>query len=179
MFFTRLEKKLKGIGRFSFVTTVLIVFVLASFTGLWGHKFAPIHLYDPSVNSVEVGEKNVDFMRVNGFFSQKIQVNSFEAIWVDDDTPLVSLLQPNEYNKIRSLSLDYIQVHATVRPSINELVCEFKDFNLYSYSSGAYSTIKTLEEAQTLRYELYQYSDNNLNRIYDDGKYRFWVNQPP
>lgn len=179
MFFTRFEKKLKGIGRFSFVTTVLIVFVLASFTGLWGHKFAPIHLYDPSVNSVEVGEKNVDFMRVNGFFSQKIQVNSFEAIWVDDDTPLVSLLQPNEYNKIRSLSLDYIQVHATVRPSINELVCEFKDFNLYSYSSGAYSPIKTLEEAQTLRYELYQYSDNNLNRIYDDGKYRFWVNQPP
>lgn len=178
-FFTRFEKKLKGIGRFLFVTTVLIVFILASFIGLWGHRFAPVHLYDPSVNSVEVGERNIDFMRVNGFFSQKIRVNSFEAIWVDDDTSLVSLLQPNEYSKIRNVRLGYIQTHATMHPSINELLCAFKDFNLYSYSSGAYSPIKTLEEAQTLRYELYQYSDNNLNRIYDDGKYRFWVNQPP
>lgn len=177
--FARFEKKLKGIGRFLFVTTVLIVLVLAAFVGLWGHRFAPIHLYDPSVNSVEVGERNIDFMRVNGFFSQRIQVDSFQAIWVDDDTPLVSLLQPDDYNKIRRFRLDYIQTQATVRPSTNELVCEFKDFNLYYYYSGAYSPIKTPEEAQTLKYELYPYFDNNLNRIYDDGKYRFWVNQPP
>ena len=177
-FFTHLGKKAKGIWRLLFVTTVLVILILASFVGLWGHRFAPMHLYDPSVRSSEIGETNIDFMRVNDFFSQRIQVTHFQAIWVDDDAPLVSLLQPNDYNRIMRLGASYIEIHSYGKLPVNELVCGFSDLNLYHYYTGKSSSM-TPEEGQTLKYELHQHFENNLNRIYDDGKYRFWVNEAP
>lgn len=168
----------KGIWRLLFVATVLVILILAAFTGLWGHNFAPMHLYDPSISPSEIGERNLDFMRVNDFFSQKIQATSFQVIWADDDAPLVSLLQPNDYNKIMRLGASYIEIHSHGKLSVNELVCGFSDLNLYHYFAGVSSTM-TPEQGQALEYQLHEYLDNNLTRIYDDGKYRFWINEAP
>jgi len=175
-FFSYFVKKVKGIWRTLSVTIVLGILILASFVGLWGHSFAPMHLYDPSVRFSEVGERNSDFMRVNDFFSQKIQVTHFDAIWVDDDAPLVLLLEPSEYNRILRLESDYIQTHSSKTLSVNELVCEFSDLNLYRYYAGK-SSFVTPEQGETFQYELNQYFESSLARIYDDGKYRFWVNE--
>ena len=175
-FFSYFVKKVKRIGSPQFVTIVLGILILASFVGLWGHSFAPMHLYDPSVRFSEVGERNSDFMRVNDFFSQKIQVTHFDAIWVDDDAPLVLLLEPSEYNRILRLESDYIETHSSKNLSVNELVCEFSDLNLYRYYAGK-SSFVTPEQGETFQYELNQYFESSLARIYDDGKYRFWVNE--
>jgi len=168
----------KGIWRLLFVATVLVILILAAFTGLWGHNFAPMHLYDPSISPSEIGERNLDLMRVNDFFSQKIQTASFQAIWADDDAPLVSLLQPNYYNRIMRLGASYIEIHSYGKLSVNELVCGFSDLDLYHYYSGVSSTM-TPEQGQALECQLHEYVDNNLTRIYDDGKYRFWISEAP
>jgi hypothetical protein len=168
----------KGVWRLLFVATVLVILILAAFTGLWGHNFAPMHLYDPSISPSKIGERNIDFMRVNDFFSQKIQTTSFQAIWADDDAPLVSLLQPNDYNKIMRLGASYIEIHSYGKLSVNELVCAFSDLNLYHYYSGVSSTM-TPEQGQALEYQLHEYVDSNLTRIYDDGKRMFWISEAP
>ncbi len=161
----------KIVWRTLFTTSFVTVLVFSSFIGLWGHSFAPIHLYDSSVNAVEVGERNTDFMRVNNFFSQRIPINSLQAIWTDDYGPLVLLLQPINYPKIIKLSPEYTQRSLLA----NELICAFKDLYLYSYYAREYSLIGSRQEANRARCELYEYLDNGYNRIYDDGKYKFWL----
>jgi hypothetical protein len=167
-------KKMEDVWRPLSIIAILIVLILASFLGFWGHAFAPIHVYDPSINPIEIGERNTDFMRVHSFFSQRIKVDDFQAIWADDDSSLVSLMQPENYDKIWRLEPNYIQKTLVQK----ELVCAFKDLNLYYYYSREYSPISTIEQAQRVRYELYEYLDNRLLRMYDDGKYKFWFNEP-
>jgi len=74
------------------------------------------------------------------------------------------------------LESDYIETHSSKNLSVNELVCEFSDLNLYRYYAGK-SSFVTPEQGETFQYELNQYFESSLARIYDDGKYRFWVNE--
>ena len=178
-FFAHFGKdRAKGFWRLLSVAIVLVILILAAFIGLWGHNFAPMHVYDPSISISEIGERNLDFMRVNDFFSQKVQTTSFQAIWADDDASLVSLLQPNDYSKVMRLGAIYIEIHSYGKLPVNELVCGFSDLNLYHYYSGVSSTM-TPEQGQALKYQLHEYVDNNLTRIYDDGKCMFWVSEAP
>lgn len=174
MFLNHMIRKKIGIGRLLIVLFSIIV-LFASFVGLWGHKFAPFHLYDPSVSSADVGERSYDFMRVKPFLDQKIQVDDIQLVWVDDDASMVSLLNPSDFIKMRRFTDEYIQTH-TVTHSQTELMCALKDLNLYFYYSGATSPIIKPEEAYALKYALYQHFDDNFIRIYDDGKHRFWIN---
>lgn len=168
------ERKTRRIWRVLTIGTISALLIFAAFVGLWGHKFAPMHLYDPSIGSSNIGERNIDVVRVGDFLRQKIQVTHFHAIWVDDDASLVLLLQPINYYKIMRLGPSYIETHSSKKLPINELVCEFSNFNLYHYYVGTSSSM-TLEEGQVLKHELCQYFENDFLRIYDDGKYRFWI----
>ena len=172
------KKRVKNVWRLPAIATVLVILILAAFVGLWGHNFAPMHLYDPSISPSDIGERNIDFMRVNDFFSQKIQASSFQAIWADDDSPLVSLLQPNDYSRVMRLGDNYIEIHSYGKLPVNELVCGFSDFNLYHYYAGVSATM-TPEQGQTLAHQLHEYADSNLTRIYDDGKYMLWISEAP
>lgn len=171
VFYTHLVNYKKRFWASAFTASIVVALVFSSFIGLWGHSFAPIQLYDPSINPIEVGDRNVDFMRVNDFFSQRVPISNFQSIWTDDTSPLIRLLQPADYQKINYLDPQYTQRN----PRSNELVCSFKDLNLYYYYSRQYSPVKSPEEAKTIRGELYEHLDNVTNRIYDDGKYRFWT----
>ena len=76
------------------------------------------------------------------------------------------------------LGTSYIEIHSHGKLSVNELVCGFSDLNLYHYYSGVSSTM-TPEQGQALKIQLHTYVDSNLTRIYDDGKYRFWMSEAP
>jgi len=172
--YNQLRKSLKPIWNVPIIATVMTVLLLSSFLGLWAHNFEPLHIYDPSINYMEVGERNTDFMRVNEFLNRKLATSRFRIIWADESSSLISLLHPIDYNKIRTLSPSSI---GELGSHGDELVCVFKGLLLYAYYAGTYSKIKTLEEAKVFRYELYQYLRNNFSQIYDDGKYEFWISE--
>jgi len=171
--YSQLRKRLKPIWNVPIIVAIIGVLLLSSIIGLWAHNYAPLHIYDPSINSTEVGERNTDFIRVNEFLNEKLSTNKFQRIWTDDINPLVSLLNPIDYNKIKTLTPD--SIHELDQYGDN-LVCAFKDLNLYSYYRGTFSA-KSPHESEVFRYMLYQYLGNELNRIYDDGKYEFWVSE--
>ena len=173
--YTQLEKKLRHNWNILISIAVITILLLSSFIGLWAHNFAPLHLYDPSINSIEVGERNIDYMRVNEFLNQKISIGRFQTIWTDDTNPLIQLLHPTEYNKIRELMPD---MHACIRELSlhgDKLVCVFKDLNLYAYYAGTSSPVKSPQDAEVFRYEFRQYLGSNFNLIYNDGKYELWI----
>lgn len=167
--YTQLRKRLKPVWNASIIAVIMTILLLSLFTGLWGHNFAPLHIYDPHISYMDLGERNLDFMRVNDFLTRKLSTDGFQRIWTDDSNPLISLLNPIDYNKIKGLTVDSIH---TLDPYGNDLVCAFKDLNLYSYYRGAF--LKSPHETEVFRYELHKYLGDNFNRIYDDGKYVFW-----
>jgi len=130
-----------------------------------------LHLYDSSINSIDVGERNTDYIRVSEFFAEKIPINHIQRIRTDDYGPLVRLLNPGNYSKILRLSFEYTQNGSYS----NELVCAFKDLFLYAYYGRGFSPIRDPQESHIVRQELYEYLGKQDNQIYDDGKYRFWV----
>jgi len=149
----------------------IAVLVMASFIGLWGHRFAPIHLYTPSIKPVDVGERYNDFMRVSDFFTTRIPVDDYQLILTDDVNPLARLLSTKDYYKIQQLKLvDTLNLNSEDRI----LVCSFKDLFMYSYFAGKFSPIDTISEAETVKNTLNQRL-TKLNLIFDDGKYRIWV----
>jgi hypothetical protein len=148
----------------------LVLLVFSSFMGLWAHSFAPIHLYDPSVNPVEIGEATPDFMRLKPFFENYINMSNFEEVRADVIARLVYLLDPEEFDKIKSLpaeNLDQIDRE-------DALICSFNDLNLYLYYGYIWSPIEA-SEAKVIQKELNEYINNNFNRIYSDGSSILWV----
>jgi hypothetical protein len=176
VFLVDVAKRTKRVGKTLFIAVILMILVFSSFVGLWGHNFAPLHIYDPSKQSIEIGERNTDFMRVSDFFEQRVPINEYQVILVDDDPSLVHLLQPDDYVKIRRFDPS-MPTHSLANMTTNELACELKDLNLYSYYSGPASQIKDPLDAMAFRSELIEYLANSFNRMYDDGKYGFWVSE--
>ena len=172
--YNQLRKRLKPIWNVPIIVAIMAVLLLSSFIGLWAHNYAPLHIYDPSINYMEVGERNTDFMRTNGFLNEKLSMSRFQRIWTDDANTLVSLLDPIDYNKIKMLMPDSTHV---LDPCGDDIVCAFKDLNRYSHYAGTYSAIKSPQEAEVFRCELYRHLDK-FNLIYNDQKYKFWVGEP-
>jgi hypothetical protein len=153
---------------FSFTFLVLT----ASFTGFWAHDYAPVHLYDPSVSSISVGEVRPDFIRLKPFFEQKVSLNDIQVVWTDSYQELLYLLDPPEYDKIIMLGPANM---AQIDRRGNGLVASFRDFNLYRYYGWIWGTVQTPEEAENLRHELAQSVNGEDNRIYDDGSSVLWT----
>lgn len=169
-----LGKEVRKFWKALLVGGICMFLIFAASIGLWGHRFAPLHLYDSSVKYSDVGERNIDSIRIGVFLDKNVNISHFHVIWVDDDASLVPLLQPVDYPKIMRLGSYYIEVHQAQKLSINELICEFENFNIYHYFAGA-STSVTPKEVQTLRHDLYEFFKDCRQRVYDDGKYRLWV----
>jgi len=174
-FFTFFTDKYKGLKSKLILNIILLILIFTAFVGLWGHEFALVHVYDTSVKASDIGERNFDYIRVGEFFNQRVNATNYQTIWVDDDAALVWLLQPDNYYKILRLWPEYFAVQQSTNKPKNELICSFRDLNMYCYFAGASLRIKTLEEAKVLRDEFYNYFEGRFNRIYDDGKYIFWM----
>jgi hypothetical protein len=174
--FYQLVKKRESIIRILAVGVISIILVLAAFIGLWGHRFAPSHVYNPEIKFLDAGERYTDAIRTSYFFNQKIRTDYFQTIWVDDSASIVSLLKPKDYLKVMVLSDEYVTVRLTERPPSNELICEFHNLNLYRYFTGG-ATSTTPETGKLLEQRLNDFLKNNplSIRIFDDDKYRFWI----
>jgi hypothetical protein len=175
VFFFYLQKKGK-IRRILVVGITSLFLVSTAFIGLWGHRFAPLHLYKPEIKFSDAGERYTDVIRTSYFFDQKIRTDHFQIIWVDDSASIVSLLKPKDYFKVMVLNDEYVTVRSTKRPQFDELICELHNFNLYRYFTGG-TTSTTPETGEFLEQRLNDFVRNNplSIRIFDDGKYRFWI----
>ena len=167
------KNKLKWTKHIPVISLIMAFLLFYSFIGLWGHSFAPLHLYDPSINAIEVGERNTDFVRAGKFFVEAIPIDRFQIIGVDDYAPLIRFLNTSDYSKILRLNSEYVESE----PSSNELIGAFKDLFIYVYYGRGFSLIKDPQESSQVRYQLYDRLAEQHNRIYDDGRYRFWVSE--
>lgn len=170
LFFGRIQQMFRKAGRI-IISVVLIGLIVSSFLGLWAHGFAPIHLYDPSINPVDIGESTPDFMRVKSFFENNINISNFNDIRADLISRLVYLLDPEDFDKIKSLPIENIS-------RINKegtLVCSFNDLNLYQYFGYIWSPIE-ISDAKIIQQELKQNLENNFHLIYNDGSTSIWTN---
>ena len=170
-FWIHVQNKLKSIWRIPITVSVVTLLLSSSFIGLWAHNFAPLHLYDTSINSAEVGERNSYSMRLITFSNERLSTGNFKIIWADDLNPLL-LLDPGDYGKIQRVSRDHIQ---RIGYYGNEIIYEFKSFNLYFYYAGTFSPAKNPENAQVLMYELKHQVESKFNCAYNDGKCRLWT----
>jgi hypothetical protein len=168
--YSYIQNKLKHIWKISITATLVATLLFSSFIGLWGHNFAPLHLYDPNINSAEIGERNKDFIRIADF-QARIPIRNFDIVWADDRSPLLLLLEPEDYSKIRWLPNKDVQKLGTYN---HEIVCVFKDLNLYFYHAGIFSPVDTPEDAKIIKRALEQRLENKFNCIYNDGKYDVW-----
>jgi len=167
--------KIRDLSKIAYKTTtfmIIILLVLASFMGLWAHNFAPIHLYDSSINPASIGEVTPSFIRLKPFFEDKIAVDNFESVWADVISRFVYLLNPSEYDKIKSLPTENFQ---QLGGKGNILICSFNSLNMYMYYGHVWTPIETIEEAETVQHELKQYLNDNFNCIYDDRINVLWT----
>lgn len=152
------------------IPAILIFIVLSSFLGLWGHSFAPMHLYSPSISPLDVGE-NTDPSSISAFVNSKIHNRSFNLIWTDDTGSLLLLLNPDQFDKIRAISPEFIEQLGSLG---NESFCELSDLNVYQYFAGIYSRIETPADSKVFREILKEHLSASFNRVYDNEMYRFW-----
>jgi hypothetical protein len=170
VFFDKLLNKLKILSK-TVVFVVILLLVFASFIGLWGHSFAPIHLYDSSVDRIEIGEATSDFIRVKSFFENNLNISDFEEVRADIISQLVYLLDSKDFDKIKSLPVD----NFNQLDNSSTIVCSFNDLNLYQYYAYVWSPIE-LSEAKIVQQELKFYLENNFQLIYSDGSVSIWIN---
>jgi hypothetical protein len=152
------------------VSLVIVLLICTSFLGLWAHNFAPIHLYDSSVDPDGIGETSPDFIRMKPFFEKRINITHFQDVRADVISQLVYLLDPEDYDKIKLLpveNFDQLERKST-------LVCSFNDLNLYMYYGHVWSPIEATK-AKNIQYELENYLNGNFNQIYKDGSISIWM----
>ncbi|MDG6223224.1 MAG: hypothetical protein QCH99_08190 [Candidatus Bathyarchaeota archaeon] len=166
--------KIKNISR-SFskigVFIVLTAIVFSSFLGLWAHSFAPVHLYDSSINPVDIGEVTPDFIRLKSFFEENINISKYQFVRADVISRLVFLLEPADFDKIKPLPMELEEFYKLNQKGT--LVCAFNDLNLYLYFGNIWSPIQA-SEIETLRFELKQFLNDNYNLIYRDDAISIW-----
>jgi len=147
------------------VPALIVLMTFSSFTGLWGHNYMPAHLYDPSINQVDMGEHNFHYLRLTQFFDNYIEYENFNYIVADDVYPLYVVLPPKHYEKIQTIE---IGIQAT---KSHVLIVEFSHLNLYYYYYYVPPEVKPWEIEST-RSSLERHLDQNYHVIYSDGDFR-------
>ncbi|MFB3888888.1 MAG: hypothetical protein ACE14S_05305 [Candidatus Bathyarchaeia archaeon] len=62
------------------VISITVVIISASFVGLWGHRYLPVHLYDPNVNFEKVGEHSLQYQRmIGGYPNNPVALKAIKA----------------------------------------------------------------------------------------------------
>ena len=156
------------------VLAVLVLITTTSFLGLWGHRYAPIHLYASSVSAEEVGESmplDDKHNELQGFVNQNIVWEEFD--WVLSDAPhlLYRLIPSQEYDKIGPRYRHRIAdaLHRTLVRN-EDLIAIDLGTSLYTHYNGVVSR----EEAAEQKEKYYSELEANLDKIYDNG-FEIWV----
>ena len=169
--FLKNSRILNHVTRLFIITTLLGLLLFSSFIGLWGHSFAPMHLYNPTIDSDEVGERSNDFGRVQDF-TQKINFDNFYRVWADDRSPMLFLLEPEYFEKIEWIPVNNIDSLGTFG---NEIVYILKDMNLYFYHAGVFSPVEDPSQADFIKESLSYRLEHSFNLVYTDGRNNVWM----
>ncbi len=145
--------------------------LFSAFIGIWGHSFAPLQLFDPRVNSEEVGERNTFFGGIFGY-SQNVNFSRFDVVWADDRSPLLNLLPSEAFAKIQWLPTNDTR---KLGSSGMQIVYVVKDLNLYFYHAGVFSPVKDPADVGSVRDAISLKLQESFNGLYDDGKNVVWV----
>jgi len=155
---------------------VLIFVITSSFLGLWGHRYAPIHLYCSSINAQEVGEPTPLDDRhyaLQQFVGENQLDLKSEEILSDDNSLLYRLLSPQEYQKIGpGRAALYAELTRAVADGDNLVVIDF-GAGFYSHYCGPYAPVEP-EAAEEARAEYCSKLESNLNKIYHNG-FEVWL----
>lgn len=155
---------------------ILIFAITSSFLGLWGHRYAPIHLYCSSINAQEVGEPTPLDDRhyaLQQFVGENQLDLKSEEILSDDNSLLYRLLSPQEYQKIGpEKGALYDELSRAIADSDNLVVIDFSA-KFYTHYWGSHAPVE-LEAAEEARKQYRTELESNLNKIYDTG-FEIWV----
>lgn len=175
MAYNKIKPQIKRI--WTIILPIMLLFlILFSFVGLWGHAFAPIHLYTADIKFNQIGE-NFDLSRVSPFIQKEVPLENLSTIWHDGGDELVVLLPSNVYYKVYKAEPAYLTAMGIYGQ--RELFCEFQDFGLYQYYSGVYSSeVTTPEDSEMYASILKEHIEAKFNRIYDDEQLQLWINYP-
>jgi len=144
---------------------VVILLVFTSLLGLWGHRYAPVHLYDPSVSWVQAGDHPVGWTRMDRFFDKYVNYEDVDRI-ASDDWFVLSLIMPiDQFEKARPIERMKSGDHT------DTFVMEFRELNTHSYI--------TVDEPERYAPEFTEVNfrqklEMTYNLIYNDNQFRLW-----
>jgi hypothetical protein len=145
----------------------LVAFVVCiSFIGLWGHDFAPLHLYDNSISGTSVGEHSPTVTDVKQFLNQNVNYSQVDNFVSEFHSSLVQDLPPSQYGKIVEL-----QNTVPVRDS-KTVVVSTDNLNVYKYFAGFFAGIQP-QDREALKSKL-QERLSAFNLEYSDGSNKVW-----
>ena len=142
------------------------VVVFVSFIGLWGHDFAPVHLYDNSIDSLSVGEHSPTMTRMSAFMTQNVNYTHIDRIVAEDHSPLTLALPPLEFGKIRTMR-DTLPVHDG-----RSIILSTYDLNIYKYYAGYFAGVSP-ETKDTLKNTI-EHRLEPFDLTYSDGHNKVW-----
>ena len=82
----------------------VVIIIFSSFIGLWGHSFAPVHLYDPSIDFLKIGE-NISPSPIDDYVKNQIAFDDYDFLWTDDVGSILLLLPNDQFEKIRKVPI--------------------------------------------------------------------------
>jgi len=146
---------------------VVVLLVSSSFVGLWAHRYAPIHLYDPSIGMSDVGEHKAVYSALRVFLNTHVTHGNVDKVLADDILLLYVILPPSEYAKILRLTAKNLLI-----PD-RSLVLQLRELNLYEYYYSGSPPIKPWE-IESQKSDIRLNLETNLNCIYCDGEFKVW-----
>ncbi len=164
IFYNKLLNKQKYALRM-LAAIIIVIMISSSFVGLWAHTYVPLHLYDPSIKPVDVGEHSINYFRLKGFFNEYVSYENFDNILADDIFPLYVILSPAEYGRIQRANIKNL--------ADGSMLVELRKLNLYTYYYHKSPQIKPWE-AEFTKLELEYHLETKFNIVYADGDFRIW-----
>ena len=147
-----------------------------SFLGLWGHAYAPVHLYSSAISYHEVGEATPLDERhysLQAFVDGNHLADTADVIISDHNGFLYLLLSPEQYHKFGLVGHQLISgLKKKIDAADNLMVVDF-DTTFYCYYGMSSGRIGP-EGARDLRDQYRSVLESGLNKVYDNT-FEVWL----
>ncbi|MCJ7509361.1 MAG: hypothetical protein MUP14_00530 [Dehalococcoidia bacterium] len=144
---------------------VAALFVFSSMIGLWGNRYIPQHLYNPSVSWVQGGEHPTEWRRLESYLDGRVTYEKVDMFLTDERYAMGLILPMDQWDKIEVVGTQGVDL------SPGSLVVAFRGLDPDSY----------IEEVDPSKFdssfepEKFQESvSETSSRIYDDGSFQIW-----
>jgi len=159
------ELKRRFLSR-ALILALVVLFVFSSFIGFHAHRFTPAHYYDPEVDRLaDAGDHPIDWKRVDNFFTDYLEYETFEKI-AAEDIAITSLILPlNQHSKIQGIGVKDADIQGA------QIIVAFRKFNIQTFRDAE---ILAWYDFSVTPAEWEKEIDMTANQIYNDGKFQIW-----